>query len=166
MWDGLKNADGAFSFLKLGSVACAAIAVGVILGFCAYEKDELFSLLALAGGVAGWAVGIIIVPFNPDEKRTFSEVTKVVSGFITGYLLSKIDPLVTVLVGVDNAHHAMIGEPLIARRALVTFCSFLVTLLTVFCARAYWTVRKPDADDPAAPADPAPPALPVSPSVA
>jgi multisubunit Na+/H+ antiporter MnhC subunit len=103
----------------------------------------LFSLLVLVGAVAGWLLGVLIVPYDEREARTFSVFIKVISGFITGYLLSKVDPLLASLLAIDpTTGVAPISQELVAKRVLITFASFGISLLTVFRARAYWSTRQ------------------------
>ena len=61
-----------------------------------------------------------------------------IAGFVSGYLLSKIDPLIGALVAVPAHGQATIMQPLVAERVLITLSSFLATLVTVFAVRLYW----------------------------
>ncbi len=127
----------------VGGLWASILGIIAIAIFCLIERDALFSLLAFAGAVAGWLIGILAAPIDKQEEERFGVFIKVISGFITGYMLSKVDPVITALFTIDhNTGLAPIADKQIAMRSLITLCSFGVSLLTVFCARAYWLARK------------------------
>src|SRR4051794_34424531 len=51
-------------------------------------------IVLMIGSITGWLLGILISPYGEDEKTQFSNYAKVVSAFISGYLLSKVDPII------------------------------------------------------------------------
>jgi hypothetical protein len=73
----------------------ASTAIGVA---CYVRWEMLTSVLTLFGAALGWLTGTLIVPLSTVENERFPDLTKVISGFLSGYALSKINPLVAALV--------------------------------------------------------------------
>ncbi|CAA9525203.1 MAG: hypothetical protein AVDCRST_MAG23-566 [uncultured Sphingosinicella sp.] len=61
------------------------------------------------------------------------------SGFVTGYLLSKVDPLITALL-TPKIDAIPLTDPQSRKRVLIELSSYFIALLLVFCARACWSV--------------------------
>jgi hypothetical protein len=95
--------------------------------------------LALTGALTGWFAGILATPLSKKEGQRFNELAKVISGFVSGYLLSKVDPLVGALFQIPASGRSMITDPYVAKQALVTLSSFFTALLFVLGGRLYWT---------------------------
>jgi hypothetical protein len=111
----------------------------IIIWVCLTKGTLVFGLLALAGSALGYLTGVLVVPLSSNESERFTVYAKVISGFVTGYLLSKLDPVVTAMLAVDqNTGVSRITQPEVAAHFLITLCSYLITLLTVFNVRAYW----------------------------
>ncbi|SEA76385.1 hypothetical protein [Variovorax sp. YR216] len=47
-------------------------------------------LAALIGGLCGWIIGVAFEPFAGEETH-FKEIWRVVSAFLSGYVVSKLD---------------------------------------------------------------------------
>lgn len=109
-----------------------------VVAFCWGSHDSVLQLLALTGAIAGWVAGVLAAPFSEHEKQQFGGLAKVISGFVTGYLLSKIDPLINALVKPEGGQ-AAIMQYQTAEQILVTLSSFGIALLFVFNARLYWS---------------------------
>lgn len=124
--------------LKIAGFLAGVLGLIVILGFCIYIGDLYVSLLALVGAMFGWLIGVLVAPFSATEERRFSEIGRVASSFITGYLLSKLDPVIGHMMTADGTGWPPIAQPPIAVQVLMFLISFLVALLFVFSARAYW----------------------------
>jgi len=145
-----KKASAAQKAKSSGTTLTVPKVWGMLIGFfaslfiviyCAlqFETDPQLSLMALLAANLGWLVGILIAPLSPGEASRFGEYAKLISGFVTGYLLSKIDPLITGIFKVDGEGAMALADPRISTRLLVSLCSFFIALLVVFCARAYWS---------------------------
>jgi hypothetical protein len=139
-WDRISS----LTFGKATGLMTGIAGSMAVLWVCWQESNTVTSLCALVGGCLGWLTGIIIAPLTDQEAKKFDVMAKVISGFVTGYLLSKIDPLISHLVTIDaTTKFAPIARPEIATRALLTLASYMIAVLMVFCARVYWSPQKP-----------------------
>lgn len=144
----VRRLEAELTWGKVGGLWACIIGSALIVMFCWHEGSMIFSLLALSGAILGWLLGVLIVPYDEREAKSFSVFIKVISGFVTGYLLSKVDPLLTSLLTIDlDTGTAPIAQDAVAKRVLITLASFGISLLTVFSARAYWSAKGQDADD-------------------
>jgi uncharacterized membrane protein YeaQ/YmgE (transglycosylase-associated protein family) len=120
--------------MQFSCIVAAAVAIFITVE--SFKLDyPIMPLMALTAALLGWMIGILASPTTKEEKDQFGELAKVVAGFVSGYLLSKIDPLVAMFL---NPEHGQILDPLVAMRLLVTLSSFFVTLVTVFAVRLFW----------------------------
>ena len=59
------------------------------------DKDDparsLNQLTALGSGLCGWILGILFTPYTPPEATQFAALSSVVSAFLAGYAISKLD---------------------------------------------------------------------------
>ena len=127
------------SFGKAAGLIIGLAALVAIIVICFARWDLITSLCAFVAAALGWLVGILIAPLSKNEEDRFGVIAKVISGFVTGYMVSKIDPLITELLKIDETGHAIVTQDLVAIRLLLAACSFLVAVLLVFNARAYWS---------------------------
>lgn len=136
----LKNNLVRLTLPMIAAIMTGLLGAGVIIVHCARSAAPHAHLFALAGAIAGWVIGTLAVPLSAHEERRFGEFTKVLSGVVTGYVLSKFDPIMTALVRVEAASGTakIMAEPY-AEQALITVCSFGIAMLFVFCARQYWS---------------------------
>ena len=51
-------------------------------------------LVAVLGALCGWIIGIAFAPFSEAEKAQFAAISSVVSAFLSGYVVSKVDRFV------------------------------------------------------------------------
>ena len=77
------------SFISFGLLSAVAIGLLVIW------RDDLAVLSALLGTAAGWVLGTLVSPSGTGEVRQFKEFSKVLSAFLTGFVLSKVNHLVS-----------------------------------------------------------------------
>lgn len=100
-----------------------------------YQMNESFVIngsLILASITAGWAVGILVSPLNKDEKTEFSQLTRAVAAFASGFLLAKFSEIISVAFSA-----AVVFTPIGGFRLIACFTSFLVALLLMFGWRRY-----------------------------
>lgn len=127
---------------KIGAFTVGTAAAIYIAVYAVRSDNELLPLLALASAIVGWTVGVLATPFSKGEGKHFGDLAKVISGFFTGYLLSKIDPLVDRLFAAQPGGRGAMMDPQSAEQLLVALASFGIALLFVFNARLYWSPKK------------------------
>ena len=92
-------------------------------------------LCGTVGMALGWCAGILLSPYGKTERESFAGIAKLISGFLTGYVLSKVDPLISDTIGkvgaTPSATLAMIG-------AAVTITAFAVAATITYVSRVYW----------------------------
>jgi hypothetical protein len=87
-------------------------------------------LAGLFGAAVGWGAGILISPYNPDEKGAFGETAKVIYGFLTGFVFSKFDPVLTKAIETGDEKQWLL--------ACFAFITFLVSTCLTYITRKYW----------------------------
>lgn len=119
-------------------IACVALAViaaqsyfSWVLASEALQVFAINSAVVLVGMTLGWVFGIFISPLGA-EKEEFSRYGKAVSVFFSGYLLAKVDPVVSKVLAAES-----LFDDLAAFRLLSFVTSFLVAMLIAFGWRKY-----------------------------
>ena len=91
-------------------------------------------LAGLLGAASGWVIGILLSPYNPDEGSAFGEMAKLIYGFLSGYVLSKFDPILTDALKSSGETQWVIG--------CFTLISFLTAVALTYITRRYWVWRR------------------------
>lgn len=120
----------------LASFTAAGILYLAIIGLLISWWDSYAALSAIVGLSCGWASGILLAPYDEEAKK-FKGYSKAVGGFITGFLIGKLDKVFDTLTEKDH-DASRLYDPLIERRIWIAIVSFLVTAIAVFVARTYW----------------------------
>jgi hypothetical protein len=100
------HGDKIMNYKLLGSAASGLFlaATVVCLSFSVSSDASSLSvnlLIVILGFAVGWLLGIIIFPYDESEKRTFSEYTKAVGVFISGYAVGKVDKVIDAIFQPD-----------------------------------------------------------------
>jgi hypothetical protein len=98
-------------------------------------RDDIALVAALVGTALGWAAGILVAPYEGEEKR-FRRISKGIAGFISGYAVAKIDRVFDLLLDKTSGTPAILDLRL-QRTFWLSLGCFVVTALTVFVARTY-----------------------------
>ena len=98
-------------------------------------RDDIALVAALVGTALGWAAGILVAPYEGEEKR-FRQISKGIAGFISGYAVAKIDRVFDLLLDKTSGTPAILDLRL-QRIFWLSLGCFVVTALTVFVARTY-----------------------------
>ncbi len=89
-------------------------------------------LVALIGALCGWIIGVAFAPFSKAEYDQFQAITSVVSAFLSGYVVSKLDRYlegVLFPIGPETRNSwARVG---------LFVAAFLLAAVTVFLNRLY-----------------------------
>lgn len=99
------------------------------------DKDSsaksLNRLVALIGGLCGWVLGMLFTPYSDSEAKQFAAVSTVVSVFLSGYVVSKLDRfLEKTLFGDPKSQESWARAGLFA-------ATLLLACVTLFTARLY-----------------------------
>ena len=126
----------------IGSTSAAVLLGGtmVVLSFCIGENMTVVVLnlaVLTLGFSVGWVIGILISPYDTEESKRFSVLTKAVGVFASGYLVGKIDKLVERLFNPDFVLDSIHGFRIIA-----FLTAAIVAMLVTFIYRWYTTVEE------------------------
>jgi hypothetical protein len=105
-------------------------------------RDSLAWMSLALGLAAGWATGILLAPYQSERDR-FREYLKIVSSFLAGYAVSKLDRLFELWF--DPAHGPLALSSIFAHRMLVSLTSFLLAAVCTYVSRKYVSFG-PDAE--------------------
>jgi hypothetical protein len=123
--------------------ACITVLLygGLVWFASTYQQGANFQFLILAGITAvalGWVFGILASPYSTNERSSFSELAKLIYGFLSGYLFSKLDPLISHVIQPSPGHG--IEERFVAI-TLFSIASFLIAAGVTYISRTYWVTR-------------------------
>lgn len=143
MSDSLDRAPGSgdrsdifIAIAMSGAILVALTVISIWWATAIGTASRTFVLLSLLGGISmGWATGILMSPYNPNEEKQFARIAKVGYAFITGYALAKLDPLVTSGVeGIRTSGFSQAGVLYLVVGAI----SFLSVVTATYVTRKYW----------------------------
>jgi hypothetical protein len=95
-----------------------------------------------AGWASGWVAGTLVAPYDKDEATLFSQISRGIWAFISGYLLAKLDPI----FGSLRESGVLPLTDLSAFRIIVYFTVAIIIMLIVFFARKYGKWHLPPGD--------------------
>jgi hypothetical protein len=96
------------------------------------ESKSANRLVAMLGALCGWIIGIAFAPFSAAEKEQFAAISSVVSAFLSGYVVSKVDRFIEgVLFPVNAASRES------WTRVGIFTAALLLASVTVFVNRLY-----------------------------
>jgi hypothetical protein len=118
-------------------VAVLVLIYGGLVWFAYWHNGgadrEPLVLCGLVAASAGWLAGILASPYNPEEQSAFGDMGKLIYGFVTGWVLGKVDPLLTHALAVDtgNYQHSLV---------YIGFgmTSFFIAAAFTYISRKYW----------------------------
>ena len=117
-----------------------------ITGVLAYfvsptPSDYATTLLIQMCGIAiGWLLAFLASPRDEDEKAAFSLLTKTLSAFISGYLLSKVEPVIRAVLNSD-----LPKSPALATRLLIFVTALALAFMNGYSYRLYYHFRPMEA---------------------
>jgi hypothetical protein len=110
----------------------------VVLSFLAWrigstDSDRTANFLVVALGVAvGWAVGFLAAPVAKPDPERFAAFGKILSAFLTGYVVSKLGRFMEAAFFTDDGLSSRAWE----RLALIITSSIAMALV-VYANRTY-----------------------------
>jgi hypothetical protein len=84
-----------------------------------------------AGWATGWVAGTLVAPYDEHEATLFSQISKGIWGFISGYLLAKLDPIFSSVRDSGGL------SDLLTFRIILYLTVATIIMLIVFFARKY-----------------------------
>ncbi|BAY21508.1 hypothetical protein NIES2100_12620 [Calothrix sp. NIES-2100] len=99
------------------------------------ERYILF-LNGLFGSGIGWLIGILISPYSNNEKSSFKTYITAAQGFITGFLVSKIDKVFELVIQ-DLTNNAAAQQTILVRVSFFVTSGTFVAIFT-YITRNYW----------------------------
>jgi hypothetical protein len=87
-----------------------------------YPINVLIIILAIALGVT---LGLMVTPVSSEERTAFADYAKYIATFVSGYLISKIDPIVTAALKPDAILTPINSFRILSLHQLFDFCSDL-----------------------------------------
>lgn len=137
---------GKYSWSVISTNIFAVIFAAVIIWLCIANVHDahqaiLNALVTLIGALGGWAVGMFFVPYTKDEALRFAAVGKTVSAFASGYVISKLDRFLEIVMFQKVVQGGQQTEILVNdtwMRMGLFLCSMLLVFLTVFSNRSYF----------------------------
>jgi hypothetical protein len=133
-----------WDFVNLG-YALAVHAVFACFGWFIFGDTARTAALNIViqglGIILGFWAGVFISPNSPRERSDIQAVARTISAFISGYLLSKLDPVLTNWL---NQPHAI--DDLAAFRIIAFTSSFLAQ--AILMAEMSWYEVRPKPIEP------------------
>ena|SRR5258708_1900390 len=117
------------------SFAVALVLYVITTGLLIVWWDSYAVLSAVVGICAGWGAGLLLAPYEEEQKK-FKAYSKMASGFITGFLVAKLDKVFEILTDKQAGLHLL--DAVVERRVWIGVICFLITAIIVFVARTYW----------------------------
>jgi hypothetical protein len=88
-----------FGFIGAGVIIVVLIVIGWRIHGSIGSKDFAISaLIGTTGITLGWFIGFLGAPNSSKEEDRFTKYSAALTSLISGYVLGKIDPLVTLLI--------------------------------------------------------------------
>ena len=130
--------------IAVGIVTPLLIVMGILGWLIAPTIDDAYVNCAfmITFSAVGWMAGMILSPDSRVEEKKFSNLWKGISLFVSGYLVSKLDPLVEALLKPDVllAMHSSIHT----YRVLAAISATVLTAILTYVIRVYaLTVGEP-----------------------
>jgi len=90
-------------------------------------------LVCVLGALLGWAAGMYFSPFDKEDEDRFHYVGKSLAAFVSGYVLSKAESLISTLMKSVEGDLSQVKWD----RVGLFLCSFLLAATVVFVSRSY-----------------------------
>jgi hypothetical protein len=98
-------------------------------------------VVGILGATCGWLIGFLASPANSKEVATFSAYAGIISSFVSGYLVSKLDPVITEFIN----SKLVFSNQIFTIRIMVFVTCFISATLIMYMYRAYLDPNRKDA---------------------
>jgi hypothetical protein len=88
--------------------------------------------IVLASICVGWLLGTFVSPESSTEQTRFSTYGKAVSAFVSGYLVSKLDKVVEMILSPQT-----LAVPIASFRLCASISALISALLVTYIVRVY-----------------------------
>ncbi len=88
-------------------------------------------IIGVFGVLCGWMIGVLSSPADASESKAFTKYAEVVSAFLSGYLITKIDGVI-----VDLSQN-LLSNPVYGLRAIIFTSCLISGVLIMYILRAY-----------------------------
>jgi hypothetical protein len=122
---------------KIIGISAISLLLLAVVGLLCWTADDksapwvINAAIALFGICMGWLIGAVVSPYDGDEAKEFSNYVKIISTFISGYMIAKFDQWFSQYTFADFENKEVL------LRALIIASSFLIMMLTTFYFRRY-----------------------------
>jgi len=132
---------------KSDVIAGLIVLVGVLGALLLYtfvysDKAQQGRLLLIGAGgsTLGWLIGIMVTPYSKEESKRLSEVARLAYGFLTGYVVSKLDRVIEHLFAgpIDGAINLLAIDFVV-----IGVTAFGASVGFTYISRSYWPTRSP-----------------------
>jgi hypothetical protein len=131
----LKRFAKTLTYRKLGMLQMMVAIPTIMLALLWHWHDSMSWLSSVLGLCVGFATGILSAPYGGEERR-FKEYSRIASGFLTGFLVSKVDQVFNLAM--EEKRGPLILNEVFVRRLMIGVCSFFFAMIGVFLARRYF----------------------------
>ncbi|MBE9193574.1 hypothetical protein IQ230_25255 [Gloeocapsopsis crepidinum LEGE 06123] len=90
-------------------------------------------LIGVAGVTVGWFIGFLASPYTIVEEKRFSRFATAIVSFLTGYVISKVEPIISYLF----TGARLIEQPLYGARLLIFLACLIIGSLNMYTYRLY-----------------------------
>jgi hypothetical protein len=143
-WSELYMLQQIYKYITSNSKLIAAITSAVIIMIALVissfkvtddTKDGFINLSLLGlGWSVGWLIGTLLSPYTGTEQTKFAEYAGAVSVFVSGYLIGKIDGLIT---NIFNPTTLFSISKITGFRIIAFLAASVVTMITTYVFRSY-----------------------------
>jgi MFS family permease len=116
----------------------ALIAATAVAALFVHPKNDpsqyaMTCLIGALGVATGWLIGLLASPYGRVEEKRFSQYAATVSAFLSGYVLSKVEPTLAVVL----ADGKLVTQRLYGVRVIVFLICLIAAAITMYVFRLY-----------------------------
>ncbi len=126
------------SLRNYGGLLVGFVIFGIVIWLANRVHSELNDpgfaqtvLIGVSGWAGGWLVGFLVAPNTSRELKNLSQATSTITAFVTGFILAKMEPSLTLIF--DNGQ--LMNEPIYGVRVLIFIICFVVAAINMYVFR-------------------------------